>query len=51
MIRTCLIDESLSFSAARYMGLSSRTQRQSEGESNRKRHAGGDGQSGHFTGR
>lgn len=42
---------SSSSSAARYVGLGSRTERQSEGESNRERHAGSDGQSGHFTGR
>lgn len=42
---------SLSLSAARYVGLGSRTERQSEGESNREWHAGRDGQSGHFTGR
>lgn len=41
----------LLFFAAGYMGLGSRTQRQPEGESNRERHAGGDGQGGHFTGR
>lgn len=42
---------SLCLSAARYVGLGSRAERQSEGESDRKRHAGSDGQSGDFTGR
>lgn len=42
---------SLCLSAARYVGLGSRAERQSEGESDRERHAGSDGQSGDFTGR
>lgn len=41
---------SLSLSAARHVGLSSRPERQPEGESNRERDAGSDNQSGHFTG-
>lgn len=48
--RWCL-SFSLCLSAARDVGLASRPERQSEGESNRERHAGSDHQSSHLTGR